>query len=94
MPTGRHASPTGGSIAGGVATMLDVVRWCVAEAGVPLLDAVTAASLTPAQTLGLTGVGTLAAGQQADVVVVDDDLRLRRVMRRGSWLSDDVLETK
>ncbi len=42
----------GGSIAGGVATMLDVVRWCVAEAGIPLLDAVTAASVTPAQTLG------------------------------------------
>ena len=83
-----------GSIAGGVATLLDVVRWCVAEAGVTLRDAVTAASLTPAQTLGLTGVGTLAAGQQADVVVVDDDLRLRRVMRRGSWLSDDMLDQK
>jgi N-acetylglucosamine-6-phosphate deacetylase len=80
----------GGSIAGGVATLLDVVRWCVAEAGIPLLDAVTAASVTPAQTLGLTGVGSLAAGQQADVVVVDDDLHLRRVMRRGSWLAPDV----
>jgi N-acetylglucosamine-6-phosphate deacetylase len=80
----------GGSIAGGVATLLDVVRWCVAEAGIPLLDAVTAASVTPAQTLGLTGVGSLAAGQQADVVVVDDDLQLRRVMRRGSWLAPDV----
>ena len=82
----------GGSIAGGVATMLDVVRWCVAEAGIPLLDAVTAASVTPAQTLALTGVGTLAAGQHADVVVVDDDLRLTRVMRRGSWLADDALD--
>jgi N-acetylglucosamine-6-phosphate deacetylase len=80
----------GGSIAGGVATMLDVVRWCVAEAGVPLVDAVTAASLSPAQALGLTGVGSLAAGQQADVVVVDDGLRLTRVMRRGSWLAEDV----
>jgi N-acetylglucosamine-6-phosphate deacetylase len=80
----------GGSIAGGVATLLDVVRWCVAEAGVPLLDAVTAASLTPARALGLTDVGSLAAGQQADVLVVDDDLRLRRVMRRGSWLVPDV----
>ena len=80
----------GGSIAGGVATLLEVVRWCVAEAGIPLRDAVTAASLTPAQTLGLTGVGSLAAGQQADVLVVDDDLRLTRVMRRGSWLADDV----
>jgi N-acetylglucosamine-6-phosphate deacetylase len=62
----------------------------VAEAGIPLLDAVTTASVTPAQTFGLTGVGSLAAGQQADVVVVDDDLRLRRVMRRGRWLGPDV----
>jgi N-acetylglucosamine-6-phosphate deacetylase len=80
----------GGSIAGGVATLLDVVRWCVAVAGVPLHDAVTAASVTPAQTLGLTGVGSLAAGQHADVVVVDDDLLLTRVMRHGSWLAPDV----
>ena len=80
----------GGSIAGGVATLLEVVRWCVAEAGIPLLDAVTAASVTPARTLGLTGVGSLAAGQRADVVVVDDDLELTRVMRRGSWLAPDV----
>jgi N-acetylglucosamine-6-phosphate deacetylase len=80
----------GGSIAGGVATLLEVVRWCVTEAGIPVLDAVTAASVTPAQTLGLPGVGSLAAGQQADVVVVDDDLQLRRVMRRGSWLAPDV----
>jgi N-acetylglucosamine-6-phosphate deacetylase len=77
----------GGSIAGGVATLLDVVRRSVAGAGVPLLDAVTAASLTPARTLGLTGVGSLAAGQLADVVEVDDDLHLRRVLRRGSWLA-------
>ena len=80
----------GGSIAGGVATLLEVVRWCVTEAGIPLLDTVTAASVTPAQALGLTGVGSLAAGQRADVVVVDDDLQLRRVLRRGSWLAPDV----
>jgi N-acetylglucosamine-6-phosphate deacetylase len=80
----------GGSIAGGVATLLDVVRWCVTEAGIPLLDAVTAASVTPAQAIGLPQVGSLAAGHRADVVVVDDDLRAMRVMRRGSWLVPDV----
>ena len=83
----------GGSIAGGVATLLDVVRWCVTEAGVPLRDAVAAASDTPARALGLAGVGALAAGQAADVVVVDDDLQLVRVMRRGSWLAPDVPDT-
>lgn len=84
----------GGCIAGGVATMLDVVRWCVGRAGIGLLDAVTAASLTPALTLGLPGVGSLAAGQQADVVVVDDDLRLQRVLRRGRWLTDHRLDAE
>ena len=77
----------GGSIAGGVATMLDVVRWCVQSAGIPLLDAVTAASSTPGQALALAGVGRLQAGHLADVVVVDDELSLRAVLRRGVWLT-------
>jgi N-acetylglucosamine-6-phosphate deacetylase len=83
----------GGSIAGGVATLLDVVRWCVIEAGVTLLDAVTAASTTPARTLDLAGVGSLSTGQRADVTVVDDDLVLTGVLRRGRWLAPHVTET-
>ena len=77
----------GDSIAGGVATTLDLVRWCVQSAGIPLLDAVTAASFTPSQTLALTGIGSLRAGNLADVVVVDDDLSLHAVLRRGEWLT-------
>jgi N-acetylglucosamine-6-phosphate deacetylase len=76
----------GGSIAGGVATLLEVVRWCVREAGIPLQDAVRAASLTPARTLAVPDVGALEPGRRADVLVVDDDLRLRSVMRAGQWL--------
>jgi len=81
----------GGSIAGGVATMLDVVRWCVQAAGIPLLDAVTAASSTPSHALSLGGLGRLQAGHVADVVVVDDGLSLQAVLRRGAWLK---LETR
>jgi len=78
----------GGSIAGGVATLLDVVRWCVTEAGIPLVDAVTAASRTPARALGLDDVGTLEAGRLADVLVVgEDDMALEAVLRRGKWLT-------
>jgi N-acetylglucosamine-6-phosphate deacetylase len=77
----------GGSIAGGVATLLDVVRWCVQSAEIPLLEAVTAASYTPSQALALTDVGGLQAGNLANVVLVDDDLRLDGVMRRGAWLT-------
>ncbi|MDU0314667.1 amidohydrolase family protein [Phycicoccus sp. M110.8] len=75
-----------GSLAGGVSTLLEQVRWCVQDLGLDLLDAVTAASRTPAAALSLEGVGSLAAGQRADLLVVDDALSLRRVLRRGSWL--------
>jgi N-acetylglucosamine-6-phosphate deacetylase len=77
----------GDSIAGGVATLLQVLAWCVQSAGISLLDAVTAASSTPAQGLGLAKVGSLAAGYSADVVVVDDELALRAVLRHGRWLT-------
>ena len=86
--SGRTARLAGGnSIAGGVATMLEVVRWCVQSAGIPLLDAVTAASSTPSQALALANVGSLQAGPLADVLVVDDDLTLQAVLRRGEWLT-------
>jgi N-acetylglucosamine-6-phosphate deacetylase len=77
----------GNSIAGGVATMLDVVRWCVQSAGIPLLDAVTAASSTPSQTLALADIGRLRVGHVADIVVVNDELSLHSVLRRGEWLT-------
>ncbi|WP_285247811.1 amidohydrolase family protein [Pseudarthrobacter sp. efr-133-R2A-89] len=76
-----------GAIAGGTSTLLDVIRSCVA-AGVPLRDAVTSASAVPASLLGLsTQAGDLRAGMQADVVVLDQDLSLAAVLRRGQWVS-------
>jgi len=76
-----------GAIAGGTSTLLDVVRCCVA-AGVPLRDAVTSASAVPASLLGLSAqAGDLRAGMQADVVVLDGDLDLAAVWRRGERVS-------
>jgi N-acetylglucosamine-6-phosphate deacetylase len=76
------------SIAGGTSHLVEVVARTVREAGVPLVDAVTAASRTPARVLGVAGqCGALEAGLRADLVVVDADLRPVRVMRRGQWLS-------
>lgn len=71
-----------GAIAGGVTHLLDVVRNVVA-AGVPLVDAVLAASATPASVLGRRDVGALVAGRRADVLVTDADLRPVRVLRGG-----------
>jgi N-acetylglucosamine-6-phosphate deacetylase len=77
----------GGSIAGGVATRLEVVRWCVTQVGISLSDAVTAASATPASVMGWNDVGSLAAGGRADLVVVDDDVEPVRVLRGGRWVA-------
>lgn len=66
----------GDSIAGGTAHLLDVVRTSVAG-GVGLLDAVRAASLTPARVIDPGGrFGALVPGHAADVVRVDGNLRM------------------
>ncbi|MFC8731978.1 N-acetylglucosamine-6-phosphate deacetylase [Luteimicrobium sp. NPDC057192] len=75
-------SAEGGAIAGGTAHLLDVVRHTVA-AGVPLADAVRAASLTPAGVLGRSDVGALEAGRRADLVVTDAALGVQSVVRAG-----------
>src|SRR5699024_10263520 len=76
----------GDSIAGGTAHLLDVVRSTVA-AGIALVEAVRAASVTPAGAVGLgEEVGALHAGLRADVLVTDADLTPLAVARRGSWV--------
>jgi imidazolonepropionase-like amidohydrolase len=40
-------------------------------AGMPALDAITAARLLPAQLLGLAGRGSLEPGKRADFIVLD-----------------------
>ncbi|WP_280236867.1 N-acetylglucosamine-6-phosphate deacetylase [Nocardia cyriacigeorgica] len=73
-----------GAIAGGTARLIDVVRHTVLDAGVPLSDAVAAATSTPAAVLGLGAErGTLAPGYRADVVVTDPALYVRRVFSGG-----------
>jgi N-acetylglucosamine-6-phosphate deacetylase len=76
-----------GAIAGSTATMAGVVRRAVA-AGLPVPDAAAAASTTPARVLGLSHrTGALRPGLAADLVICDDDFRVRAVIRQGRWLT-------
>jgi N-acetylglucosamine-6-phosphate deacetylase len=47
---------------------------------------VAAATSTPAALLGLDDRGSLAPGLRADLVVLDGDWQVRRVMRGGGWV--------
>jgi N-acetylglucosamine-6-phosphate deacetylase len=71
-----------GQLAGSVLTMVEAVR-NLHELGVPLAQALEAASAVPARVLGLPDVGRLAAGAPADVVVIDDNLQIERVLVGG-----------
>lgn len=72
----------GGSIAGGTAHLIDVVRttW---QGGVDLVDAVYAASYQGARILGDPSAGALEAGRRADIVLTDSELVPVGVLRRG-----------
>jgi N-acetylglucosamine-6-phosphate deacetylase len=77
------------TIAGSTATMEQLFR-AVAGLG-PDRDAALAAavqmtSTTPARALGLGNVGTLRPGADGNLVVLDRDLHVARVMVGGGWL--------
>lgn len=75
-----------GALAGGTATLLEVVRTTIAG-GVSPADAVLAATLVPARVLGLEAeIGGLRAGMRADVVAVGPDFELVAVLRAGQIL--------
>ena len=73
-----------GALAGSTLTMDAAVRWAVQQAGIPLADALAAASSTPARVLGIGDrVGAITAGREADLVALDDDLRVALVIAEG-----------
>jgi N-acetylglucosamine-6-phosphate deacetylase len=71
-----------GVLAGSVLTMIEAVRNLHAL-GVPIEDAVTAASATPAQVLGDPELGRIDVGLPADVVVLTDRIEIERVLVGG-----------
>ncbi|SDI76043.1 N-acetylglucosamine 6-phosphate deacetylase [Frankineae bacterium MT45] len=85
---GEARLSNGHSLAGSTHTMDAAVRRAVLEIGMPIEAASLAASGTPARVLGLEQTcGAIAAGLTADLVHLDADLRVQRVMVGGSWIS-------
>ncbi|MGW3887444.1 N-acetylglucosamine-6-phosphate deacetylase [Micromonospora chokoriensis] len=75
-----------GAIAGSTLTMDAALRHAV-NAGIPIADAARMVATTPARAIGLGDrVGALQVGLRADLVVLDDDLNVVRVLRGGSWV--------
>lgn len=76
----------GGSIAGSTLTLDEAFRRAVTVDGLPVEDAVRALSAVPARLLGVADrTGSLEAGKDADLVVLDEAFAVTGVMRRGEW---------
>jgi N-acetylglucosamine-6-phosphate deacetylase len=77
------------TIAGSTATMDHQFRFAVKHSGLgrdeALMAAVRQASVNPTRALGLPSEG-LVSGGTADLVVLDPDLKVTGVLRRGSWV--------
>lgn len=71
-----------GRLAGAVRPLAWGVRLLV-ELGVPVVEAVAAATSVPARVLGRSDVGVLVPGRPADVVVLDDSFAVVRVLQGG-----------
>ena len=72
-----------GALAGSALDMATAVRNCVRLLGLPLDEAARMASTYPANFLGLDGrCGRIAAGLQADLVLLDESLAVR-----STWIA-------
>jgi N-acetylglucosamine-6-phosphate deacetylase len=77
----------GKGLASGVMGMDHAVRIFRRLTGAPLVDAVRMASLTPARIAGCDALlGSLALGKRADLLVLDQQLEVRRVYLAGRLL--------
>jgi len=70
------------TLAGSSISMIDALR-NVVRFGLPLADAVYAASTAPAQAVGLKDVGAIQAGRRADLLLLDRHLKIQAVFVDG-----------
>jgi N-acetylglucosamine-6-phosphate deacetylase len=75
-----------GTLAGGT-TPMDAALRNVVGVGVPLPRALHAVTAAPARAIGRPDLGRLQPGGRADLVVLDDDLRVREVLVGGAQVA-------
>ncbi len=79
------------ALAGSIATNDRLVRTAVQMAEIPLADAVRMCSETPARIMKvLDRKGTLERGKDADILILDDKLKVRCVWQMGSIVENTL----
>jgi len=85
---GEAKMPDGSGYASSVVRINDMLKVVRDVVGVPLHEAVKMASLVPARILGVDDkLGSLEAGKQADIVLLDEELNVQKTMVAGEWVN-------
>lgn len=76
-----------GALAGSATNLMDCMRVAVKQMGLPLETAVACATMNPAKKLGVyEQYGSIEAGKKADMVLLDENLALKMVIKGGKVL--------
>lgn len=82
---GKEAILKDGTIAGSVSNLMDCVRCCVKEMEIPLEQAILSAAVNSAKAIGIyDNYGSITPGKYANVVLLDNELNVKRVIMKGS----------
>ncbi len=76
-----------GVIAGSVTNLFDCMKNCVLHMGVPLEEAVGAASENPAKAIGIEkDYGRIAPGSYGNLILMDEHLQIHKIIQKGRCL--------
>lgn len=83
---GKKSTGESGNIAGSVCNLMDCLRTAVTEMNIPLHSAVKAASTNPSKAYGLSDRGDIKPGYRADLIILDKDLKIQKIIKNGKVL--------
>ena len=84
-------STEGGALAGSVTNLMDCMKNAVQNMGIPLEEAVAAATINPAKSVGLDDkYGSIKAGKVGNLVLLDQNLELKKDVYKRQELQRDA----
>lgn len=84
--TGNKATLSNGTIAGSTTNLMDCMKTAVSM-GIPLESAVKCAAVNPAKQIGIYNeYGSITPGKYANIVLLNPDLSINKVILRGKTL--------
>jgi len=76
-----------GTIAGSVLKLNHAVKNVLAYTSLPICEVFKMASLNPATSIGVSDrIGSLEAGKDADIIIVDEDINVKRTIKKGKTI--------